>query len=156
MQLVHVATAAVNQTPLAWDENRANILEAIAQAKDRNVSILCLPELCITGYGCEDAFHASGVLRTAAEVLEEIVPHTKGIVVSVGLPRMHGDGIFNTSCLISDAKIVGFAAKQNLAGTGVHYKPRWFKAWKSGVCGYTELSGQKYPIGDLLFVCGGV
>ncbi|MDG2207782.1 MAG: nitrilase-related carbon-nitrogen hydrolase, partial [Pirellulales bacterium] len=83
MQLVHVATAAVNQTPLAWDENRANILEAIAQAKDRNVSILCLPELCITGYGCEDAFHASGVLRTAAEVLEEIVPHTKDIVVSV-------------------------------------------------------------------------
>ena len=156
MQLVHVATAAVNQTPLAWDENRANILEAIAQAKDRNVSILCLPELCITGYGCEDAFHASGVLRTAAEVLEEILPHTKDIVVSVGLPRMHGDGIFNTSCLISDEKIIGFAAKQNLAGTGVHYEPRWFKAWKSGVCGFTELSGQKYPIGDLLFDCGGI
>ena len=156
MQLVHVAAAAVNQTPLAWDQNKANILEAISQAQQKSISILCLPELCITGYGCEDAFHAPGVLHTAAEVLEEIIPHTKDIVVTVGLPRMHGDSLFNTSCLICDGQIVGFAAKQNLAGAGVHYEPRWFKAWRTGVCGDTELAGEKYPIGDLLFNCGGI
>ena len=33
------------------------------------VSVLCLPELCITGYGCEDAFFSPGLQRTAIEVL---------------------------------------------------------------------------------------
>ena len=26
---------------------------------------MCLPELCVTGYGCEDAFHSPGLQRTA-------------------------------------------------------------------------------------------
>ena len=51
--------------------------------------LLCLPELCITGYGCEDAFHAPGLEHTALQVLAEIVPATAGMVVSVGLPVMH-------------------------------------------------------------------
>jgi NAD+ synthase (glutamine-hydrolysing) len=55
MKLIKVAAAALNQTPLAWDTNQKHILQAIAEARQQDVSILCLPEMCITGYGCEDA-----------------------------------------------------------------------------------------------------
>ncbi|MDW8460620.1 MAG: nitrilase-related carbon-nitrogen hydrolase, partial [Cytophagales bacterium] len=48
MALLHIAGAALNQTPLDWDNNLKNILAAIEEAKKRNVDILCLPELCIT------------------------------------------------------------------------------------------------------------
>ena len=72
MQLIKVAGAVVNQIPMAWEHNKKNILAAIEDAKRQDVSILCLPELCITGYGCEDAFYATGVHRTAAEILYEI------------------------------------------------------------------------------------
>ena len=65
MKLIKVAAGAVNQTPLAWDANKATILSAIEQARDQAASILCLPELCITGYGCEDAFHSRGMQRQA-------------------------------------------------------------------------------------------
>ena len=121
MQLIHVASASLNQTPLAWDVNKANILQAIKQAKQQKVSILCLPEMCITGYGCEDAFQAPGMLRTAEDMLQDILPQTSGLIVAVGLPRMYRGGLFNTCCLVADAEIVGFAAKQNLAGAGIHY-----------------------------------
>src|SRR6185503_11567757 len=49
VKLIKVAAAVLNQTPLDWEGNRAHILAAIETARRQNVSILCLPELCITG-----------------------------------------------------------------------------------------------------------
>jgi NAD+ synthase (glutamine-hydrolysing) len=74
MKLLKVAAAVLNQTPLDWDGNQARILAAIRAARDQQVSILCLPELCISGYGCEDAFHSPGVQEMARRVLLEILP----------------------------------------------------------------------------------
>ena len=156
MQLIKVAAAAVNQTPLAWNDNKANILQAIEIARERAASILCLPELCITGYGCEDAFHASNLHEMAAKILGEIVPQTHNMIVSVGLPRSHGGALYNTACLLADGRIVGFSAKQNLAGEGIHYEPRWFKPWPGGVQAETVIDDVRYPLGDLVFDCGGV
>jgi NAD+ synthase (glutamine-hydrolysing) len=56
MKQLRVAAAALNQTPLDWGGNFANIIRAIDEAWKQKAHILCLPELCITGYGCEDAF----------------------------------------------------------------------------------------------------
>ena len=157
MKLITVAAAVLNQTPLDWERNKHNILQAIELAKAECVSILCLPELCITGYGCEDAFHSPGVIEMARQVLEEILPATRGMVVSVGLPVIYQHGVFNTSCLVADGKILGFVAKRFLAGDGIHYEPRWFKPWPQWVRADVEVGGRKsYPIGDLYFDLSGV
>lgn len=156
MKLVKVAAGVLNQTPIDWNQNRDNILATIAKAKADNVTVLCLPELCITGYGCEDAFHSSGILQTSIEMLLEIVPHTRGIVACVGLPLSYAGGIFNTAALLVDGKIAGFVAKQHLAGDGIHYEPRWFKAWPEGIQAEIEIAGVEYPIGDILFDVGGL
>lgn len=156
MKLIRVAAGVLNQTPLDWDGNKKNILDAIAAARAEGVSILCLPELCITGYGCEDAFHSPGIQATAIEVLHEIVPHCDNIIVSVGLPLLHAGGLFNTACLIVNQKIVGFVAKQHLAGDGIHYEPRWFKRWPSHVRSEIEIGDQSFPIGDLVFDVGNI
>jgi len=58
MKYIKVGATALNQTPLDWLTNKNNILAAIDTARIDNISILCLPELCISGYGCEDAFLA--------------------------------------------------------------------------------------------------
>ena len=63
MKLLKVAAAVLNQTPLDWAGNLAHIRSAIAQAKAQNVSVLCLPELCITGYGCETPFTRPACMR---------------------------------------------------------------------------------------------
>ena len=51
MHLIRVGGIALNQTPLDWDGNRDRILAAIATARKQRVGILCLPELCVSGYG---------------------------------------------------------------------------------------------------------
>ncbi|HLV64796.1 MAG TPA: NAD(+) synthase [Polyangiaceae bacterium] len=156
MKLVKVAAATLNQTPLDWPTNARNIVEAIRAARERGVSILCLPELCITGYGCEDAFLAPNTERRALEVLGEILPATVGMVVNVGLPIRHHKALFNTSALLADGRLLGLVAKQALPGDGVHYEPRWFKPWPAGKRTKIRVLGREVPLGDLHFEVGGV
>jgi NAD+ synthase (glutamine-hydrolysing) len=161
MKLIKVAGAVLNQTPLAWENNKQNIINAIEEARKQKVSILCLPELCITGYGCEDAFYSIGVHQTAMEVLHEILPHTSNMVVCLGLPLMYQNRIFNTACLVINQQIIGFVAKRFLAGNGIHYEPRWFTPWPEDEkidITITDKKGNKksYPLGDIHYNVGGV
>jgi NAD+ synthase (glutamine-hydrolysing) len=151
MKLIKVGAVAVNQTPLDWDGNKRNILGALEEARRQEVSIVCFPELCISGYGCEDAFHGPDVPRMAWEILKEILPHTQGMIVSLGLPVSYRNALVNTACMIGDAEILGFVGKRYLAGDGIHYEPRWFKPWPLDARGEVDLDGVSYPIGDLHF-----
>ena len=156
MQLIKVGAASLNQTPLDWARNREHIVEAIQAARKADVDVLCLPELCITGYGCEDAFFSTDLQRRALEMLLSLLDETKGMFVHFGLPILYRNALFNTVAVVVDGKLLGFVAKQHLAGDGVHYEPRWFKPWKADFAGEIEISGSRYPIGDLLFNCGGL
>jgi NAD+ synthase (glutamine-hydrolysing) len=141
-----------------WNGNYNNIVNAIREAKEKGVSILCLPEMCISGYGCEDAFHSPSLCRTAYEVLVDILPETEGMAVAIGMPLMYQSVLFNTACMAVNGEIVGFVAKQFLAGDGLHYEPRWFKPWPKGQQGTVKPPGddEEYPIGDIHFNIDGV
>ncbi|HKI98999.1 MAG TPA: NAD(+) synthase [bacterium] len=156
MRYLKVAGAALNQTPLDWKGNRARIVEAIHAAQAEGVQVLCLPELCISGYGCEDAFHGEWVAEESLRSLAAILPETRGIAVAVGLPIIHRQNLYNTAALLVDGRLAGFFAKQVLAGYGVYYEPRWFKAWPGDLVDEHEWGGQSYPFGDVVFELGGV
>jgi NAD+ synthase (glutamine-hydrolysing) len=156
MKLLKVGAATLNQTPLDWDGNERRILAAIEQAKQASVGLLCLPELCITGYGCEDAFLSPGTHQMALEVLSELLPHTEGLVVSFGLPMVWRKAVYNACCLVADTKVLGFVAKRALAGDGIHYEPRWFKPWPEASRTRWEFGRELVPAGDLLFEVGGI
>jgi NAD+ synthase (glutamine-hydrolysing) len=156
LQRVRLGAAALNQTPLDWDTNCRHIRAAIDAARKAGVGILCMPELCITGYGCEDMFFAAGIQRRALDILRELMPDTHGIVACLGLPVYHDGGVYNAAAVACDGKLLGLVAKQHLAGDGIHYEPRWFRRWPAGAVSTIEIGDQSYPIGDLLFDCGGV
>ena len=156
MRWLKVAAAVLNQTPLDWEGNRQRISAAIREAREAKVSVLCLPELCVTGYGCEDAFHAPGLQRAALDSLHDLLPECRGMVVSLGLPLMVAGALFNTVCVVVDGEITAFVAKRHLAGDGIHYEPRWFKAWPAGVVESVEIGGRDYPVGDVIVEVGDV
>src|SRR5262245_3164977 len=156
MHPIKVAAAVLNQTPLDWDGNARNVRRAISEARTAGASVLCLPELCISGYGCEDEFHAPFVHRTCWATLQEILPESQGMVVAIGLPVMFRNAIFNTVAMMVDGRLAGFVAKRFLAGDGIHYEPRWFKPWPPGLRQELEADGAKYPFGDVFFDVGGV
>ncbi|MBI3992813.1 MAG: NAD(+) synthase [Candidatus Lambdaproteobacteria bacterium] len=156
MRFLKVGGAALNQTPLDWRGNLARILEAIALARADGVQVLCLPELCISGYGCEDAFHGESVAAQAWDSLREILPATGGLAVAVGLPLIHQQQLFNAAALLVDGRLAGLAAKRVLAGYGVYYEPRWFKPWPEAVVTTYRDDGREVPLGDVAFDLGGV
>jgi len=161
MRLVKLAVACVNQTPFAWDDNFVHMKLAIEHARAEGATLLCLPELAVTGYGCEDAFFMDGLQDTAFTQLEALAALTQGMAVAVGIPVYHEKALYNCAALLVDGKIAGFVGKQFLAGDGIHYEPRWFKAWPAGEIDVLERvaadgSVKKYPIGDILFDVGDI
>ena len=156
MSFIKVASGVVNQTPMAWESNTKHILQAIEEARKQDVSLLCLPELCVSGYGCEDYFFAQDLVDQAEKCLHEIVQATAGIVVAVGMPVRHNNSLYNAACLIANKQITGFYCKQNLANNGIHYEARWFRPWPVGLVESIEIDQMLYPIGDIIFDLSGV
>lgn len=152
---VRVGAAALNQTPLAWENNVTNILKVISDAQEKGVEFLCLPELCITGYGCEDAFLAEYVSTSAIKALELIRQNTKGIAVVVGLPIRIHNALYNCAVFLANNRLLGIVPKQNLASDGIHYEPRWFKAWPAGQKVSVKMGQTQIPVGDLVFKING-
>jgi NAD+ synthase (glutamine-hydrolysing) len=153
---IKVAAASLNQTPLDWAGNQQRIEDLLRQARAEGIALLVLPELCTTGYGCEDAFLGPDVAKRAWRMLVELLPLTEGMVVSIGLPVRRRGGLYNTACVVADGRIAGFAAKEHLAGEGIHYEPRWFKPWPNNQVVQLEQDGRSYPFGDVFFDFAGV
>jgi NAD+ synthase (glutamine-hydrolysing) len=96
MKTLHLAAAAINTTPKDWIGNTEKILAVLAETAKRQIDFVCLPELCITGYGCEDEFHAPYVAETALQILEQqIVPAVKGFGAAIGLPLSFAGSTYN-------------------------------------------------------------
>ncbi len=98
----------------------------------------------------------SACSRWPSKCCWRLCPRPHDLIVSLGLPLFHRGGLFNTACLLADGRIVGFVGKQNLAREGLHYEPRWFQPWPDNVVVETQVGGQTYPLGDLVFDCGDV
>ncbi|SES92370.1 NAD(+) synthase [Hymenobacter actinosclerus] len=153
---MRIAGAALNQIPFDWTHNLRTIQTAIAQAKAANVELLCLPEMCLTGYGCEDLFLSDWLPEAALQHLQTIRPWTMGICVVVGLPVRLAGRTYNTAAVLRDGQVLGFAAKQFLANDGVHYEPRFFHPWPAGETTTVKWEGEEWPLGDLTFEHQGV
>lgn len=158
MKTLTLAAAAINTTPKDWSGNTARILAVLAEAKKQQVDFVCLPELCISGYGCEDEFHAPYVPETALRILEEqILPYVDGFGAAIGLPLVYGGSTYNVIAIVFNRELLGFTAKQHLAGDGIHYEPRFFKCWpKDQVVRFVTPRDRSVSLGDVMYDLGGI
>lgn len=158
MTRIDVAAVALNQTPLDWGGNTERILKGVKAAS--GAAIVCFPELCISGYGCEDLFLAPWVRARAAEVLAELLlaPELQTVAVYLlGLPIEHGGQIYDGVAVIQSGKLLGITCKKNLANDGIHYETRWFHPWPVGVQeNFSSVSLPTCPIGDVWYDFEGV
>ncbi len=155
-RIIKIGGATLNQIPFDWNNNVSNILEAIRAAQTDHVKILCLPELCITGYGCEDVFLSDWLSEKAFQKLLSIAPQCKGIAVSIGLPVRFNGNTYNGVAVVDDGNIKGITLKQNLPRDGVHYEPRWFTAWKPHETKNIKIAGHEITVGDVIYDLQGI
>jgi NAD+ synthase (glutamine-hydrolysing) len=156
MDSIRIGGASLNQIPLDWKNNTGNIVEAIREARKQQIRILCLPELCVTGYGCEDWFLSEWVPEKALEEIVKITKECEDITVSVGFPLRYKNRTYNAVCVISNKKILGITCKQFLARDGVHYEPRWFFPWPPYKVLDFKIGGETVSAGDVIYEVDGI
>ena len=85
--LIKVACASPEIKVADCTYNTQSISKVIQQAYQSQVSLLVLPELCLTGYTCSDLFFQRTLQQAALASLEEIAGQTAGkeMLVLVGV-----------------------------------------------------------------------
>ncbi len=151
MRHYKIGCGTVNQTPLDWTGNLRRLKSVLQQARQEKIDILCLPELSVTGYGCEDLFLSDWLPNKALSFLPELVNETEGLLTTINLPIPFKGKTYNCSVLVDNKEIKGVYAKQFMALDGVHYEPRWFEPWPIDQVDEIMINDATYPIGDLTF-----
>ena len=119
---VAAAVPAVKVADTAY--NVFEIEKIIADAEGRGVEILCFPELCITGYTCQDLFRQQLLLTQAEEGLMTLLDFTRQL--NVGLPVQTGGMLLNCAAVIQAGTLLGLVAKTYLPNYNEFYEKRWF------------------------------
>jgi len=137
--------------------NAEQIFTLMREAAKQGVRVLCLPELCLTGYTCGDLFLQPTLLKGAEEGLATVLEATKNLdmVTAVGLPvRSRWDNkLYNCAAVIHKGKILGLVPKTYIPNYGEFYEGRWFASGK-GLDTMAELCGQRVRMSpNALFQC---
>ncbi|MDY2777940.1 MAG: NAD(+) synthase [Collinsella sp.] len=108
--------------------NAAAILECVIAAEQEGVSVLVLPELCLTGYTCGDLFHDATLLRSSEMALLGLLEDTADIplLFTVGLPFALGESVYNCVAVCCAGELLGLTVKSHLPNYGEFYERRWF------------------------------
>ena len=135
--------------------NKNAIIGVMKQAAGQGVKILVLPELCVTGYGCQDLFFQKTLLDGALKALKEIVEYSSGcdMLTAVGCPMAVRGKLYNCAVVIKSGAVLGIVPKKFLPNYNEFYEMRHFSPAPDRQC-ETELFGKSVPFGlNLLFEC---
>ena len=94
---IKVAAGVPRCTVADVKANTVEIKKLIDKADTAKINLLCLPELCVTGYTCGDLFFSDTLLTSAKNALKEIAEYTAGKypVIIVGVPLIYSSKLFN-------------------------------------------------------------
>ncbi len=147
--------AVVPKLKVADTEFNCNeIIKQIEIASNNKIQIAVFPELCITGYTCQDLFEQDILLEEAEKSLDKILEYTNNldIICIIGMPIKAENQLFNTAVVIQKGRILGIVPKTFIPNYSEFYEKRWFTSSKNANNKEIEILGQKVPFGiDLLF-----
>ncbi len=136
---LRVALAQVNSTVGDLDGNATLVVDRIGRARQAGASLVCFPELVLTGYPPEDLLLKPSFIRDNLRYLDRVVAETKGLAAVIGFVDLERD-IYNAAAFAYDGHLMGVYHKVYLPNYGVFDEERYFRR------------GRRSPI----FVLGGV
>ncbi len=109
--------------------NLAEIKRQAHEALAAGAQVLCFPELCVTGYSCQDLFRNADLLTAAASALDDLATFTRehAIVLIVGAPTRQGNCLMNSAVVIANGE-QHIINKTYLPNYNEFYEQRWFAA----------------------------
>ncbi len=125
---VKVAAITPKVTVADVRENTSEIIHLVLEADKKRAKLIVLPELCITGYTCQDLFLQEILLREAKEALFLIAEKTKktDALIFLGMPLEYRGKLYNVAAVLNHGKILGFVPKRYLPNYNEFYEVRHF------------------------------
>ncbi len=133
--------------------NTQQTIKEIEACADAGVSLVCFPELGLTGYTCGDLFLQKSLYDAAEKGLESIIKSSKklDIVAVIGLPAAIGGKLYNCAAVVCKGRLLGIVPKTHLPNYKEFYEKRHFAEGFKAAAEIT-FAGQKTLFGtDLLF-----
>lgn len=108
--------------------NAQRICEKIEEATGMGAKIIVFPELCISGYTCQDLFLQKTLLDESFQQLLNIAEYTDGYdaLIFVGLPLERAGKLYNVAAVINCGEILAFVPKTAIPNYGEFYEARHF------------------------------
>lgn len=135
--------------------NAGEILKLIRQMETEGAKIMAFPELCITGYTCQDLFWQTLLLDSAREQLIWLAKETSQVdaLIIVGLPWEYNGKLYNVAAVLNRGTILGLVPKTNLPNYAEYYEARHFTPADQDFH-MVKIDGVEVPFGTkLLFSC---
>ena len=135
--------------------NAGEILKLIRQMETEGAKIMAFPELCITGYTCQDLFWQTLLLDSAREQLIWLAKETSQVdsLIIVGLPWEYNGKLYNVAAVLNRGTILGLVPKTNLPNYAEYYEARHFTPADQD-SHMVKIDGVEVPFGTkLLFSC---
>ena len=125
---VKVAAASLDIRVADCEFNADQCIAAIERAAQDHVRVLVLPELCLTGYTCNDLFHQDTLLQGAWDALLRVKEATrgKGCLTFVGLPYRKDNVLYNCAAALFEGDLLALIPKTNIPNYGEFYESRYF------------------------------
>ncbi len=125
---IKCASATVEITVADTESNFKGIAHAIDEADRVGANVLVMPELCITGYTCQDLFLSDVLVESAKNTLAKIARYSaeKYPLIIVGLPIKYEYKLYNCAAVVFHGQILGLVPKTKLPNYGEFYEKRYF------------------------------
>lgn len=125
---IKVAAAIPSVKVADCSYNVQQIESLIAMAEGKGVEVIVFPELCITGYTCQDLFKQTLLLEQAETSVLMLLDFTRklDIISIVGVPVVVGDLLLNCAAVIQEGDLLGLVPKTYLPNYSEFYEKRWF------------------------------
>ena len=125
---VNVAAAVPVVKVADVDYNVQQVEGLIAQAEGRKVEVIVFPELCITGYSCQDLFKEQLLLDRAEQGIMMLLDFTRklDIISIIGVPVIINGLLYNCAVVLQGGTILGVVPKTYLPNYAEFYEKRWF------------------------------
>lgn len=135
--------------------NTDKILELMREANKAYANILVLPELCLTGYSCQDLFLMSNLsnVKYYLSILRNYSYDYPNLLTLVGCPISVNGTLYNCAVAIYSGSIVGVVPKQFIPNYDEFYEKRWFQPYTDFTLKKIDLleDGDFVPFGNLIF-----
>ena len=125
---IKVAAAVPTIKVADVDYNIQQIESLAAQAEGHGVEVMVTPELCVTGYSCQDLFREQLLLDKAEEGILRLLDFTRklDVIIIVGCPVVINSLLYNCAVMVQHGQVLGIVPKTYLPNYGEFYEKRWF------------------------------